>query len=152
MANKALWSVPSYTGVAALSSAEINTLASATLSCASALISNSSSSAHMYGGFELLTWIGTGTCVPYVTLYAHVAPDLSNFMASDDKSYPLCTFTLTTTTSTAAALQKRIARPLVVLPPFDFKLAIDNQTGQALSTALGVSQLRYWLYDENLNG
>lgn len=152
MANKALWSVPSYTATLALSCAELNTLASATLSCASNVIANSSSTAHVYGTFELLTWIGTGTCTPYATLYAQVAPDLSNFMASDDKSMPLGTFILTTATSTAGNLQKRIALVNVTLPPFDFKLAVDNQTGQAFSTALGVNTLNYWPYDLNLNG
>ena len=152
MANKALWSVPSYTCVSALTCAELLTLANATLSCASAVIFNSSSTAHIYSAWELQTWIGTGTCAPYLTLYMQPALDLSNFVASDDKSMPMGVFALTTATSTAGNTMKRVSLVNVTVPPFDFKVALDNQTGQALSTALGASQLRAWLYDVNLNG
>jgi len=152
MANKALWSVPSYTCISALTCAELLTLANATLSCASGVISNSSSSGHIYSAWELQTWIGTGTCQPYVTLYLLPSLDLTNYVASNDKTMPLGVFSLTTATSTAANEMKRIALVNVTVPPFDFKVALDNQTGQAFSTALGTSQLRGWLYDVNLNG
>ena len=152
MANKALWSVSSYTCISALTCAEILTLANDTLSCASGAISNSSSTAHIYSAWELLTWIGTGTCTPYVTLYMLPALDLTNFAASDDKSMLMGIFSLTTATSTAANTMKRVPLVNVTVPPFDFKVAIENKTGQAFSTALGAPQLRGWLYDVNLNG
>src|SRR3990167_8166101 len=134
MANKALWQVDSYTCISALTCAELLTLANATLSCASAVISNSSSSGRIYSAWELLTWIGTGTCTPYCTLYMQPALDLSNFAASDDKMMPMGIFSLTTATSTASGNMKRIPLVNVTVPPFDFKVALDNQTGQAFST------------------
>jgi len=153
VANKAQWEVDDYTGVTALSSDFINTLASNTLSCRSALISNSSSSAHIYGAFELVAWIGTGTCTPYCTLYGLPYPDLTNGPSTqDEEALVLGVFPWATATSTGAATQKRISLLNVTLPPTDFAVALKNVTGQAFSTALGSNALRYWLYDVTGNG
>ena len=153
MANLAKWNVPSYTGAAILSTAEIQTLANNTLSCRSALIYNSSSTAQLYGAFELLAWIGTGTCTPYCTLYGLPYLDLVNGPSTNaEEALVLGTFPWTTATSTTAGAQKRIPLLNVLLPPADFAVALKNVTGQAFSSELGSNQLRYWKYDVTGNG
>ena len=153
MANLAKWNVPSYTGTTILSTGEIQTLANNTLSCRSAIISNSSSTSQLYGAFELLAWIGTGTCTPYCTLYALPYLDLTNGPSTDaEDAMILGTFPWTTATSTSSGNQKRIPLVNVLLPAADFALALKNVTGQSLSTALGNPALRYWKYDVTGNG
>ena len=153
MANLAEWNVPDYTGATVLSTAEINTLASAALSCASALITNSSSCAHLYGSFELLTWITTGSCAPICLLYAVPSLDLTNPASTQDlQAVLLGTFPMSTATSTAANKQKRIPLVHAILPATDFSLCLLNLSGSALSTALGNNQVRMWKQDVNLNG
>ncbi len=152
MASKVEWYVADYTGTAVLTCAHINTLGSATMSCNSTLISNSSSSAEMYGSFELLTAITTGTCAPNCLLYAVPALDLTNSASTQDQQAVLLgTFPMSTATSTAASAQKRIPLVNVLLPPTDFSVCLLNNTGSAFSTALGSNQVRYWRQSVNLN-
>ena len=153
MANEAKWNVDSYTGVSVLTCAHINTLASAAMSCNSSLISNSSSSAHMYGSFELLTWITTGTCAPTCLLYAVPSLDLTNPASTQDQQASLLgTFPMSTATSTAAGTQKRIPLVNVLLPASDFQVCLLNLSGSAFSTAIASNQVRYWAQDVYLNG
>lgn len=151
MANLAKWSISSTNAFVTILTTELVTLANATLSAASSSVVNSSG-LDIYADFELVVGATAAafSAGAFATLYISPTADGTNFAESDRAElFPLVSFPLTTSTGNA---QHRVYRANVVLPPSDFKLILDNQSGQAFSTGSGSNTVKILRYDVNLNG
>lgn len=143
------WNAPSAT-VTVLTT-ELNSLANATLSAASAAIANQTN-LDMYADLEVVLGSLSPAAGAYVAIYIALAVDGTNYPAPSGadirltSTQLLCTIPVGTTGSTAY----RVAVRNVLLPPGTFKLYLDNQTGVTLAASGNTLKLN--AYDVNLNG
>jgi hypothetical protein len=151
MANIGKWNAPS--GIASQLTTELNALATATMSSASAIYDNSTAGTlNIYCDLEVNLAALSPTAAAYVAVYLWGAPDGTNFPAQSDADLRLtttqlfCTIPIGTTASTA---QRVVVRNLV-LPPEQVKWKIDNQTGTALATS--GNTMKILAYNINGNG
>ena len=145
MANTGKWTTPS---IVTLLSTELNSLGSNTLSAASSAIT---SSVDIYADFELVLASLSPVAPNYCTLYILLAIDGSNYPSAtgtilrNQPSQILCTFALDTTAATA----QRVPLRNVMLPPGNFKFALDNQANVALGAS--GNTVKMTTYNVNLN-
>ncbi len=150
MANVGKWNTHSAT--VALLTTELNSLADATMSAASAAVANHTN-LDMYADFEIVLASLSPTAGAFVTLYIWEAiDDGTNYPAQSDAdlrltaTQVLCTVPIGTTASTA----QRIVVRNVLLPPASFKVKLDNRAGVALNASGNTVKMNP--YNVNLNG
>jgi hypothetical protein len=130
MANAVKWSAPVTT--ADLLTTELNALASATLSAASAEQDNATNK-DRWADFVLNVTYGTNPAAGgHVALYMTVALDGSNHsdVQRDMTSMLVGAFPLRATT-----VAQRVPLSGIRLPPYKVKFFVDNQAGQAMSAS-----------------
>lgn len=151
MANLIKWSTTSTGQYVNMMTTSLSTLANAALATSTTTIANSQG-LRMYSAWELN--IGSTAAAwsagAYFTVYIQPTLDGTNY-AENNKAelQPLVTFQGTTSTANA---QHRIIRSNIILPPIDFGVIVENQSGQSLSTGSGLNTLSYIVYDINDNG
>lgn len=110
---------------------ELNSLANAARSVASAALDNAAN-LDKYGWFQLTVTFGSApSATAYINLYLMPSLDGSNYADGSDTVNPgadALVVTIPILASTSA--QRKIAGP-IWLPPFKFKTILENQTGQA---------------------
>lgn len=151
MANLIKWNTTSTGQYVNAMTTSLATLANATLATSTSTISNSQG-LRMYSAWELVagSTAAAWSAGAFVTVYIQPTLDGTNYAEKDKAELtPLVTFQGTTSTSNA---QHRMIKSNVILPPLDFGLIVDNETGQSLSTGSGANTLSYILYDVNDNG
>jgi hypothetical protein len=117
---------------------ELNALANASMSAASAL-QDQDASEFTFVDFELAVTFGTAPAAGMrCTLYASVALDGTNFTSTDAEqtSQIIAAFILGATTT-----QRVVARN-VMLPPTDFKIALYNESGVAFPATGSTLKMR----------
>lgn len=147
MANIGKWNTPA--GATTILSTELNSLGSGSMSAASTAVT---SSVDIYVDIEVnLASLSPGSGA-YVALYIAEAVDGTNYPAPSaadmrlSTTQLLCVIPIGTTASTA----QRVAARNVVIPPGNFKIYLDNQTGAALNAS--GNTVKFNAYDVNLNG
>lgn len=149
MTNIGKWNAPSATTT--VLSTGLNSLANNTMSAASSTITNNTN-LDIYVDIEVALNTLSPTTGAYVALYIWESIDGTNFPAQSDADLRLtttqllCTVPIGTTASTA----QRVAVRNVVIPPGQFQIKLDNQTGVALNAA--TNTVKFNAYDYNLNG
>lgn len=132
-------------------STELNSLANNTMSSASTTVVANQTNLDIYADIELVLASFTPGSNPYVTIYILEAIDSTNYPTAsavlrNQPSQVLCSIPL----DTSAATAQRIVVRNVLLPPGSFKLALDNQSGQAI--AASGNTVKIITYNYNLNG
>lgn len=149
MASIGKWNTPS--SVVSVLTTELNALADATMSAASAPIANDTN-LDMYVDVELVLAAISPVAPAYVSIYLAEAIDGTNYPApstADQRQQTnavLCSFQLSTTAATA---QRLVCRN-VLIPPGTFKVYLDNRAGAAMGATLNT--LKILPYNVNLNG
>lgn len=146
MANIGKWAAPS---VVTLLSTELNTLGIGAMSAASSAVSGNRD---VYADFELVLASLSPAVPNYCTLYILEAVDGTNYPGAtaavlrNQPTQVLCVFPLDTSASTA----QRIVVRSVLIPPGNFKVALDNQSGVALASSGNTVKMSS--YNVDLNG
>jgi hypothetical protein len=151
MANIGKWNTP--TSIFGILSTELNSLAASTattgMSAASPTYTNSTN-LNIYCDLELNLAALSPSAGAYCGIYIWEEADAANFPAQSAADLRLCSTQLLCTIPigvTASTAQRVIVRNLV-LPPADFKLLLDNQTGAALASSGNTVKLLAY----NING
>lgn len=151
MVNIGKWNTPG-TLVTALSSVLTN-LSSGSIATSSTAIANASN-LDIYADIEVvLSSTGTFASGAYVSIYALESVDGTNFPAQSAADLRLTSNQLLVVIPigvTASSTQRVVARQ-VVLPPANFQVVLDNQTGAPLNSG-GGNTVKFLPYDLNLNG
>ena len=148
MANIGKWNDPTLTTVL---STELNSLANATMTAASATYDNSTN-LNIYCDLEVALASLSPTANALVGIYLWCAPDGTNFPAQSDADLRLTTTQMLCSISigvTAATAQRVVIRNLV-LPPEKIQFKLDNQTGVALNAS--GNTVKILTYNINNNG
>lgn len=146
MANIGKWAAPS---VVTLLSTELNSLANNALSAASSAVSGNRD---IYADFELVLASLSPAAPNYCNLYILEAVDGTNYPAAtasvlrNQPAQLLCTFPLDLTAATA----QRVVVRNVLIPPGNFKVALDNQAGIGLASSGNTVKMSS--YNLDLNG
>lgn len=149
MANLVKYNIASTNAfVTLLTSAQL-AVANNTLTAASSTILNSTG-VHTYMDCELTVGAAsTFSAGGYATLYIVPSADGTNFATSDRATMQRAT---TFQVSTGATPFFRMYRGPVLIPPADYQLIVDNQTGQTWSTTNGALTLKILTYEVTTNG
>ena|SRR5215510_12595001 len=126
MANKVKWSAPS--GTTSVLTTELNALGNNTLSALGPAYDNSANK-DVYVDVELVLSSLTPASGGYVTLYAALAVDGSNYGDAFRTSVQQLVGVFNLDTSTSA---KRTSLKNIMIPPDLMKFYLDNQAGVAL--------------------
>ena len=148
MANIGKWNAPTLTTVL---STELNSLANATMTAASATYDNSTN-LNIYCDLEVALASLSPTANALVGIYLWCAPDGTNFPAQSDADLRLTTTQMLCSIGigvTAATAQRVVIRNLV-LPPEKIQFKLDNQTGVALNAS--GNTVKILTYNINNNG
>jgi hypothetical protein len=127
------WATPA-TSANALTT-ELNSLANAATSAASAAIDNATDK-YLYMAVDVTLASLTPTAGGYLAVYLLPAVDGTNY-SDITQSQLVATLALTTTASA-----KRVSLGNIPIPPFSFKLALENRSGVALGASGNVLATR----------
>ena len=134
------WTAPE--AIATALSTELNALGNGSISAASSAIDNETG-LYLYLSVELALASLTPTGVPYCNLYLIKSVDGTNF---EDLSGSMGHEVIAVFPMATGAAAKRIAIANILIPPLQFKLAVENQTG--VSLAASGSTLKYRRHNE----
>lgn len=123
------WGTPEATATALTT--ELNTLANAAQSAASAAIDNTAG-LYPYMNVELVLASLTPTGQPYCLLYLVASLDATNY---EDVSTSATHAVVASFPMSTAVAAKRIVVKNLLIPPLLFKLVLENQTGPALAAS-----------------
>jgi hypothetical protein len=148
------WSLSGIGITTVVTGAQLNGLASATMSTAGATYDNSAN-LDLYVDLEVFldTLPGTGAVGSAVNIYVGVSEDGTNFPAQSAGDMRLTSTQLLCTVPmgvTSGSTQRVVVRNLVI-PPKKLQFYLDNQTGQALA-ATANNTVKIVAYNYNLNG
>lgn len=121
---------------------QLNSLADASQSAASAVIDNETD-LYQYINLELVLASLTPTGTPYCLVYLIASLDGTNYEDLTTSAKGAVIATLTFSTATAA---KRITQKNILIPPLKFKLAVENRAGVAF--AASGNTLKYRRHNE----
>jgi hypothetical protein len=121
-----------YRGVVNALTTELNALASAAASAASAAIDNSTN-LDLYDDLELLVTFGTGPAVGRsVDVYQLPSVDATNYADGGGAVVPNALLVASFPVRSVTTAQ-RLVQPNVAIPPGSFKYAVVNNTDQAMA-------------------
>jgi hypothetical protein len=135
MATTSKWTAPE--AIASALTTELNALANGSISAASSAIDNETG-LYLYMSVELALATLTPTGTPYCNLYLVKSVDGTNF---EDLNVSMGHEVIAVFPMATTAAAKRIAVANILIPPLQFKLAVENQTG--VSLAASGSTLKY---------
>lgn len=124
-------------------STDLNSLGNGSFSAASSAIANSSG-LYLYINLELYLNTLTPTAGGYVAVYLIPTIDGTNYI---DTTPPANTLIATFDLNTANATKRRSAVSIPI-PPFDFKLMVENKSGAAFNASSNT--LKYRRYSEQV--
>lgn len=122
---------------------ELNSLGNGSFSSASSAIANSSG-LYLYIALELYLNTLTPTSGGYVAVYLIPSIDGTNYI---DTTPPANTLIATMDLNTANATKRRSALNIPI-PPFDFKLMVENKAGVAFNSSSNT--LKYRRFSEEI--
>src|SRR5262245_33662488 len=129
MANKVKWSAPSST--TSVLTTEPNSLGNNTLSALGPAYDNNANK-DVYADFELVLGSLTPSSGGYITLYAALAVDGSNYGDAKRESVQQLIGVFNLDTSASA---KRSSLRTIMIPPDLIKFYLDNQSGVSLAAS-----------------
>jgi len=129
------------TTIASALTTELNALANAAFSAASAAYDNETNH-YLYLDLELVLASLTPTGSPYCAVFLIAHLDGTNYEdTANTASVPIAIFSFTT-----AVAAKRQIRSNILVPPLPFKLVLQNNMGPSLGATLNT--LKYRLHSE----
>ena len=131
MTNQIKWSTPG--SIVSVLTTELNALANNTLSALGPVYDNTGSARHQYVDIELVLASLTPTAGGYISLYAALAVDGTNYGDAKRESMQQLVGIFNLDTAAAA---KRTSLRNILLPPDLMKFYVDNQAGVALGGTL----------------
>lgn len=148
MANIGKWNAPA---ISTLLSTELNSLATNTMTAASAAYDNSTN-LNLYADIEVNLASVSPTTGARVDIYVLCAEDGTNYPAQSDADLRLTGTQLLVSIpiGTTGATAQRVTARMVPVPPSLLKIKADNQTGATLNAS--GNTVKFNFYNVNLNG